>query len=252
MGKVRNLYLLFYKKADIPLMLLIVIVVLLSIMIIFIESLKVPTEKVADGLTAIISAFIGIVITVVVTAMLLKKQSDAERSKEVSLIQFKHKQDIYLSFLKHLNEIFVSLTDRSIKGNDRTAYGNIGKAEDLLFAFGYLRIHMDVDTFKEVMKQVTDILSVYRSIQLYDTYQEEIVVPKKRASEKVNGKLYELLKSISEHLYSISGILNNDLYNNSIIPRNKAADLSEETNELLNKCGLNQYKEDNQGFLNKK
>ena len=232
------------KAKNIPLwiIILILIVMVMSVLIIYIERYTLPTPQVADGLTAIISAFVGILITIAVTAMLLEKQSRMDSDKEKNIIQFKQKQDTYVSFLKKFESMMVSLTERNIKGNDCMAYENITKLENLLFEFSYLRMHMSQERFGLIMNHVSQIFENYNEIKLRDLYQAEIVEAKKRKSPKVNTSLYNLMMGISEHLFVISELLNQDLYGyEKKLDTSDISQLQAKTSTLLYKCGLRQH-----------
>ena len=233
---------MFLKKLPswlLNILLMIMIIILLSAIIIYIESSTLPTPKVADGLTAIISAFIGVLITIAVTSVLLNKQTVMETDKEKGIIQFKHKQDTYISFLKQFESIMVSLTERNIKGNDCMAYENVTKLESLLFEFGYLRVHMKEELFCEIMQRITCIFEKYNSIHLYKLYQDEIVMPNKRKSPKLNDSLYSLMMDISKNLLVISEKLHQDLYGYDNYMATREVDrLLYQTQHMLNACGL--------------
>lgn len=220
-------------------LLMILIIILLSAIIIYIESSTLPTPKVADGLTAIISAFIGVLITIAVTSVLLNKQTEMETDKEKDIIQFKQKQNAYLSFLKQFESIVVSLTERNIKGNDCKAYENITKVEKLLFEFSYLKLHIKENLFNEVLTHITQVFETYNKIKLRDLYQTEIAMSTKRSSPKLNTNLYELMIELSKHLFAISELLYLDLYgNNKTLVNTNEFDLQENTKKLLYGCGL--------------
>ena len=57
---------------------------------------------ISTGLIAIISAFIGIVLTTAITFLLLSKQSEYEAKKEHLVSQFNKKQETYYYFLNTL------------------------------------------------------------------------------------------------------------------------------------------------------
>lgn len=235
---------MLFRKIPVWVLFMILIVILLSVVIIYIERFTLPTPQVADGLTAIISAFIGILITIAVTSMLLNKQTSMEANKEKGIIQFKQKQDTYLSFLEQFKNIMISLTERNIKGNDCKAYENVIKLEGLLFEFGYLRMHMKEELFREIMEHVTQIFEKYNSIHLYSLYQEEIVKTNKRKSPKLNASLYSLMMEISDNLLMISEKLHKDLYcDDEVSESEQVNNFREQTHNMLLVCGLKQDEE---------
>lgn len=79
-------------------------VLLLAILIIFLENVTIPSHgSLSDGLVAIVSTFIGIVVTMAITAILLDAQSKSESEKEISVIYFQKKQETYQRFLESRN-----------------------------------------------------------------------------------------------------------------------------------------------------
>ena len=77
---------------------------------------------ISAGLVAIISAFIGIVLTTTITFLLLSKQSEYEARKDNFVSQFNKKQETYYQFLNTLETDVVTLIERSIKDNNGLAY----------------------------------------------------------------------------------------------------------------------------------
>lgn len=221
---------------------ILLMVVLLSLIIIYTDSFSLPSEKISDGVVAILSAFVGILITIAVTAILLNTQTEAESSKERNMKQFEKKQETYYAFLDELENIIVTLLNRSLKGNDKMAYENVTSLAQLIFQFSYLRMHMEDETFLKVIACTSNILNKYRKTRIRDIYQNEIVQNKHHSSEEVNDRLFNLSAGLSEDLFSISAILNSDLY-----PTKQQSEsdnkIENEIRRLLNSCGL---KEKNQ------
>ena len=212
-------------------------VILMSLLIVFIDKFSVPSTNVSDGVVAIISAFVGVVITVAVTGVLLNTQSETEYLREKNVKQFEKKQETYHGFLEQLGNIITDLTRRSLAGNDAKSYENIASLENLIFQFGYLRIHMPDDTFMKVMGYTSEIFDVYRKQNLRANYNKDIVEQKKSRSDQVNQGLYELTQVVAEKVFAIAAILNSDMYgekvNNKINPQIESI-----TIQLLKNCGL--------------
>ena len=216
----------------------IIAVLLLAIIIIFVKRYEMPDKDVSDGMIAIISAFIGVLVTISATSSLIEKQGNVDRHNELDLSRFKQKQDIFISFLKRLEEIMVSLTEQNIKGNDRRAYENIPTLESMIFEFSYLRIHMSEDDFNDVLSHATEIFDANNSKHIYRIYKEEIVEKKQKKSEILNQSLFQLMSDISKSLFAISKILNRNLY--GISDYSDAISNKEQAsiNKMLETCGL--------------
>lgn len=65
--------------------------ILLAVLLVFIDKFHIPYENISDGITAIISAFIGILFTISATSILINSQSNVERQKEKNMMQFSKK-----------------------------------------------------------------------------------------------------------------------------------------------------------------
>ena len=212
-------------------------VVLMSLLIVFIDKFSVPSTNISDGIVAIVSAFVGVVITVAVTGVLLNTQSETEYLREKNVKQFEKKQETYHDFLEQLGNIITDLTKRSLAGDVAQSYENIASLENLIFQFGYLRIHMPDDTFIKVMAYTSEIFDVYRKQKFRANYNKDIVEQKKSRSDQVNQGLYKLTQVIAKKLFAIAAILNSDMYgekaNDRINPQ-----IENITIQLLENCGL--------------
>lgn len=212
-------------------------VVLMSLLIVFIDKFSVPSTNISDGIVAIVSAFVGVVITVAVTGVLLNTQSETEYLREKNVKQFEKKQETYHDFLEQLGNIITDLTKRSLAGNVAQSYENIASLENLIFQFGYLRIHMPDDTFIKVMAYTAEIFDVYRKQKFRANHNKDIVEQKKSRSDQVNQGLYKLTQVIAKKLFAIAAILNSDMYgekaNDKINPQ-----IESMTIQLLENCGL--------------
>lgn len=194
------------------------------------------SDSISEGVAAMISAFIGIVLTTAITFILLSKQSKYEGEKDCLVHQFEKKQDIYYSFFNTLEEDIVALTEQSIKDNKGLAYANVVVLEKLIFQFGYLRIHMGDNRFFEIMSIVSAIFNKYKELHLSQSYQQQIIEKNAHRSDEFNNKLYELTYHVATQLFKISQILNEDLYG---WKKDKFSNSSfKYVHEFLESCGL--------------
>lgn len=106
------------KKNIVSWSIILTVVILLSLVIVYAEKFSLPSNKVADGVVAIISAFVGILITIAVTAILLSTQSEMDSLTDRNVKQFEKKQETYYVFLEKLGETVRLLTERCLRGND--------------------------------------------------------------------------------------------------------------------------------------
>lgn len=199
------------------------------------------TLPISEGLTAMISAIIGIVITTAITFLLLNRQSEYDRIKERSASQFEKKQEVYYNFFKTLEKNIIHLTDQSIKDNKGLAYNNVVVLEELIFKFAYIKVHMNDTNFQKIMSIVANILEKYRVLNLSLSYKSEIVQTEKHRSVEFNGKLYELTLELTNELLKISEILKEDLYgkSNEVINDHSNIDIQ----KFIKSCGLEPFNE---------
>lgn len=195
-------------KKSITWIILSVCVILLCLLVVFMGKLSFPSNDISDGIVTILSAFIGILITMSITYILLNDQSQAESLKERNVKKFEKKQETYHAFLKELGQIIKNLTLRNLYGNDNTAYENINSLQELINQFSYLRIHMNDKKFLDVMNKTTEIISVYKKQDLFEKYKQG----NKSNYNTVNQGLYDLSLSIATNLFEIAKILNEDMY----------------------------------------
>lgn len=187
-------------------------VILLCLLIVFMGKFSFPSSDISDGIVTIISAFIGILITMSITYILLNDQSQAESLKERNVKKFEKKQETYHAFLRELGIIVKNLTSRSLSGNEKTPYENIASLEELIIQFGYLRIHMDDKKFLDIIKKTTEIINVYKQGNITENYKQDILLDKKSRSDAVNQGLHNLSLKLAMNLFEIARILNNDMY----------------------------------------
>lgn len=225
------------KKNSYPIwILLLFILTLISVIIILLAEFELPSIKSSGGVIAIISAFVGILVTMSVTSLLLNKQSEIEGLKDQSVIQFKKKQEVYHSFLEKIESTIVELTEKSLRGNEKQAYENTTKLENLIFQFTYLRIHMNEDDFVEVIENISEIFKTYNEMRLHELYINEIKNKSARSSETVNAQLLLFMQKMTKYLFDISHLLNKDLYKEIGMYTNNHT--FEKMNILFNNCGL--------------
>ena len=218
-----------------------IMAILLALFVVFIDKFHLPSENISDGISAIISSFIGILFTISATAILINSQSMAEKKKEKDMMQFSKKQESYRSFLVQLEDSILVLLSRSINGNDARKFENIDSLSKVIFELGNIRTHMSEDIFKRVMDKVSTIFKVYRESQLSQTYKSEIErlsTENKTKSVRLNTILYRLFEAVAINLLDISDILHNDLYDEVKDQSRSEDNIKIYISNLLNNCGL--------------
>lgn len=95
-------------------------------------------------------AFIGAMITVIITLLLLKSQTSSEEEKERNSKIFEEKLRIYQEFLKKLCEV---VKDMNIEKS---------KEIELEFQVSYIAMHTSYESLAEISKQVREIITAIK------------------------------------------------------------------------------------------
>ncbi|MDR2051256.1 MAG: hypothetical protein LBQ63_05750 [Deltaproteobacteria bacterium] len=95
---------------------------LICLLLLVIAENQIPDVNLSNGIVAIISAFIGVILTVLVTNILLKRQSESEWKKEKDIAI--HQQKI-LVFSEFISELWGIIEDGKIERNEIERLRNI-------------------------------------------------------------------------------------------------------------------------------
>lgn len=168
-------------------------------------------------------ALIGVFITGIVTALLLRGQTEGDEKREKSIKVFEKKQEVYYNFLERLKEI---LQDGEIhhiatKNADGSINSSVDDLKDLIFQFAYLQLHTSEKTINGVVAKVAKL------IQLLNDFNST------KEAEK-QDKLPEFYASFSDEIFGIITFLKEDLYNDN---KNKSIS-KEKMSEILRECNL--------------
>lgn len=153
-----------------------VVIVFLSIALMF-------TYK-NDFFNELASGAIGTILTVVITMLLLNKQTETESLKDKSSKIFEKKLEIYDEFLKKLSQI---IQDSKIDDKEEN---------ELLFQLAIIEQHTKGDNTDEISKQLNNIIALL----------------KPNENDEVNIDKEELSKS----LFTIVGIFQIELYDKKL------------------------------------
>ena len=127
-------------------------------------------------------AFIGAMITVIITLLLLKSQTSSEEEKERNSKVFEEKLRIYQEFLKELCEV---VKDRNIEPQEEI---------ELEFQVSYIAMHTSSEAIAKISEQV-----------------KNIIVPIKNGEKDSNvmlEQLFEIADNFNKELYG-------EVYNNN-------------------------------------
>jgi hypothetical protein len=166
-------------------------------------------------------ALIGVFITAIVTAFLLRGQTEGDEKREKSVKVFEKKQEVYHNFLAKLKEI---IQDGEIqigtKNDDGSLDSSVDELKDLIFQFAYLQLHTSEDTINGVLEKVSKLI---QHLNDFGSTQE---ADKQKA-------LPEFYSSLSDEIFGIAAILKKDLYDADCKPISK-----EKMTKILRECEL--------------
>ena len=153
-------------------------VIMLLLLLVTIFALTYPTAFTNGGVIVIISAVIGVAITIIITEALLSNQSDTEGQKDKNLKVYEEKLKIYKEFLYKLNEI--------VKG------GQISDddVKELIFQTSYIAMHTSSERVAKIVSQLkitNDIIkNSGKNGQLAGNILEIVLVLKKELYSEKN------------------------------------------------------------------
>jgi len=163
--------------------------------LLYFSEAQIPTIFQSSGVVAIISAFIGILLTIFVTQLLLKGQSkaDAQRDKDVKI--YKRKVDVYSEFVSHLAGLIDKITiyDKvaSAELTDKHAEDRLDKEfeEELqklrTLCFKRLVFYLSKDQVEGISAQLLRITSENEVDMLLDATGEIIHILQKNIDPKM-------------------------------------------------------------------
>jgi hypothetical protein len=92
----------FFKRYLFLIISIIGLIALICFALLLIPESQMPTILQSSGLVAIISAFLGVIITIAVTRILLEQQSETESKKDKDIKIYEHKIQVYSDFTAQL------------------------------------------------------------------------------------------------------------------------------------------------------
>ena len=145
-------------------------------------------------------ALIGVFITAIVTAFLLRGQTEGDEKREISVKVFEKKQEVYHAFLEKFQKIIQSgdITI-GVKKEDGTVDYTIDDLKDLIFQLAFIQMHTSAENTKKVLMCIADIK------ETLNDFKETLDRDKHKEQEKFYSNL-------SSKLFEIVAILKTDLY----------------------------------------
>ncbi|SFJ42806.1 hypothetical protein [Myroides guanonis] len=148
--------------------------------------------------TQFIGALLGVVITAIITVLLLQGQSRTEENLEKKLKVFEKKQEIYFNFLEKLNTILQNEDTQRFTPSKKQFQNEELNLQDLLFEFGYLKMHTTNETFSEILVYVSNLIEENNKLKFLET-----------ASMDDYNQYYQVL---ANNYFSIVTLLKKELY----------------------------------------
>ncbi len=173
------------------------VVVLTCFILLLISEAELPSRPLSSGIVAIISAVIGVLLTVVVTSILLEKQTasqdellskrfESEAKKDEKVKVFEEKLKIYKEFLGKLHEV---IEDDKILESE---------VKELIFQISSLAMHTDARLVNGILEELGSLVEIMGSKTNPD--------PDKPVSEQ------EYYQAVAGHILNIVIQLQKELY----------------------------------------
>jgi hypothetical protein len=148
-------------------------------------------------------ALIGVFITAIVTAFLLRGQTEGDEQREKSVKVFEKKQEVYHAFLEKFQKIIQS----GVRKEDGSI-DNTDDLKDLIFQLALIQMHTETKNTEEIL---TCIAGIKQTLNEFNTTEEE----------DKNKSLAKYYSELSEKLFEIVTILKADLYDTKVAPISK-------------------------------
>jgi len=134
-------------------------------------------------------ALIGVFITAIVTAFLLRGQTEGDEKREKSVKIFEKKQEVYHLFLEKLQKIIQKIG----KGDDGAVDSEIDELKDLIFQLAFVQMHTETKNTDKILDYLAEIIETLNEFNN-------------------NTDLESFYIKLSERLFEIVAVLKSDLY----------------------------------------
>jgi len=155
-----------------------------------------------------VGALFGVFITAIVTAFLLRGQTEGEAKKEIDTKKFEEKLKTYQKFLEKLCEIVKQ--DGSVSEKD---------IKDLIFQISLVRMHTKGKQVKGLFEAISKIISNINSKQLVESDKNDEA---------------DSIAELAKHILSVIEILQEELYTKEEIGELNTEDIKEIENSIKN------------------
>ncbi|MBW3519958.1 hypothetical protein [Flavobacterium sp. NKUCC04_CG] len=148
--------------------------------------------------TQVFGALLGVVITAIITVLLLQGQTKSEEKREIHLLVFEKKQEVYFDFLNKFNHILQNQEFRIHLDTKKTQEYNDINLQDLLFEFGYLQMHTSAVVFDQILEHMGRLLEANNHLQ--------------HNSNGDTAAIKQYYNSLTREYFAIIALLKTELY----------------------------------------
>lgn len=114
---------------------------------------------------------LGVVITAIITVFLLQGQTKSEEHREINLLVFEKKQQVYFDFLTKLNLILQKENLAPHLSEQKKIDDEVVNLQDLIFEFGYLQMHTSSESFNHILTYVAELIEQSNVLKTIDKNQ---------------------------------------------------------------------------------
>ena len=150
-------------------------------------------------------ALIGVFITAIVTAFLLRGQTEGDEKREKSVKVFEKKQEIYHNFLEKFQKIIQNGDIRiGIKKEDGSVDNTTDELKDLIFQLAFIQMHTKTENTTKILSCIAHVKQTLKEFNA-------------KTDEEKNKGLETYYSELSQELFDIVAILKADLYHETEI-----------------------------------
>lgn len=146
-----------------------------------------------------VGALLGVVITAIITVLLLQGQSKNEESLEKNMKVFEKKQEVYFNFLENLNTILKKEEAIRHQNTEKDIELEEANLQDLIFEFGYLKMHTSDKTFNSVLGHVLTLIQESNKLKFQEGVTSEDY---KKYYSHLSKDFFAIVSLLKQELYA--------------------------------------------------
>lgn len=146
-----------------------------------------------------VGALLGVVITAIITVLLLQGQTKNEESLEKNMKVFEKKQEVYFNFLEKLNTILQKEELQRQQHAEKDIELEEINLQDLIFEFGYLKMHTSKQTFNSILDYVLVLIKENNQLNFKE---ERLAEDYKNYFKKLSRDYFAIVSLLKQELYA--------------------------------------------------